>query len=65
MDGSLQHSNTKMTHHLPPSTVYSADIGSLALILGTYAGALPALAAALAALWYLVQLYDRFFGHKD
>jgi hypothetical protein len=51
-----------MTHHMPPMTVHAADMGALALMLTSWAGALPAIAAGIAAIWYLVQLYDRFFG---
>lgn len=49
-----------MTHH--PTTIYTADIGALTFVLTSSLGYLPAAAAGLAALWYLVQIYDRFFG---
>ena len=39
-------------------------MGSIILILGSYAGVLPFIAAALAAIWYLIQIYDRFRPRK-
>lgn len=38
------------------------DVGALALMLGSFAGYLPPIAAALGIIWYCVLLYDRFFG---
>ena len=40
------------------------DIGTIVLILGSFAGFLPPFAALLAALWYCVLLYDRFINKK-
>lgn len=51
---------------LDPSASHHAamDIGTIVLIIGSFAGLLPPVAAALAALWYCVLLYDRFFNNK-
>lgn len=35
------------------------DLGALALIAGSFAGLLPALASGIAALWYALLIYDR------
>lgn len=47
-----------MTHH--PPTVYAADMGALTLMLVSWWGLLPSIAAALAVVWYAIQIYDRF-----
>ena len=51
-----------MTSHLPPSTIYTADMGALTLLISSWAGWLPAIAAGLAAVWYAIQIWDRFFN---
>jgi hypothetical protein len=48
-------------HHLQIAAI---DIGTVALIIGSFAGYLPPLAAGLAALWYCVLIYDRFFKNS-
>ena len=52
-----------MTH---PNTTHHAafDIGAIALTLGSFTGALPYIAAALAVIWYCVLLYDRFINKR-
>lgn len=38
------------------------DAGVIAVVLGSLAGWLPPIAAALGIVWYCVLLYDRFYG---
>lgn len=51
----------------PQSNNHTAmDIGALTLMLGSFAGYLPPIAAALGIIWYCVLLYDRFVhGRKE
>ena len=51
-----------MNHH--PPGVYVADMGAIAAIIGSYSGHLPAIAALLAVIWYMIQIYDRLFGKR-
>ena len=53
-----------MTHHVPPPVVYTADIGAMMAILGTFFGFLPGIAALLGAIWYGILICDRLFGKK-
>ena len=55
-----------MSHpHLPPPVVHAADMGAIFAIIGAWSGALPAIAALLAVIWYLIQIYDRVTRKKD
>ncbi len=51
-----------MTHHLPPTTIYAADMGALTLLLSSWMGYLPIVSAVLAGLWYAIMIYDRLLG---
>jgi len=47
----------------PHDTTHAAmDLGTIIVILGSFVGYLPPIAAGLAAMWYCVLLYDRFFN---
>ena len=47
----------------PHDTTHTAmDLGTIVVILGSFVGYLPPIAAGLAAMWYCVLLYDRFFN---
>ncbi len=45
-----------MLHHSPPVLVI--DVAALMAILGSFAGALPAIAAGFAALYYIFAVFD-------
>lgn len=46
-----------MSHKLP-HVIYAADLGALAMLLGSFAGVLPAIAGFLAAIWYAIQIWE-------
>ena len=50
-----------MTHHMSHQIIYTADFSALFLIFGSVFGFLPAVAAGLAAVWYGILIFDRFF----
>lgn len=55
-------SSTDSQHPDPQHTAF--DIGAIILIVGSFVGYLPYIAAGLAGVWYCVLLYDRFFNKK-
>jgi hypothetical protein len=49
--------------------VYTADLGALAVMLGSFLGVFPAIAGFLATIWYAIQIWEsdtakRFLGRK-
>jgi hypothetical protein len=38
--------------------VYTADLGALAVMIGTFAGYLPVIAGFLAVIWYCIQIWE-------
>lgn len=52
-----------MSHQQSPEHV-AFDVGTIILIMGSFIGYLPPIAAGLAGIWYCVLLYDRFFKNS-
>ena len=54
-----------MTAHLNEQVCSAINWACLATVIGTLAGWLPPLAAALSAIWYGIQIYQsKFFQEK-
>lgn len=58
----------RMSHNIPPSIVYTADIGALISVVGYSFGILQGpvavIATTLAGIFYGIQIYDRL-THKN
>ena len=57
-----------MPHNIPPTIIYTADIGALITVLGSAFGVLQGpiavLAATLGGIFYAIQIYDRLKKDK-